>query len=243
MFVFCFILGNFCSSVHAFLNKMFACLQYSQSTHDPPVPWISTNHNPYQNPRDNLIPFNTCHHFQFFNQHLCFFRSAFYIHYWMLNITHLFKGLLNPCFLWMTCLSSNFPSLWFDPVMIWNVVGVCYSKETAVTVYSQLPFCFGIQLQFQLWFANLQKKHFCWISSNYQTKFGTEIQLCMSWCILYYLSKSQAWTDHSRMWWNFGTCLRKSRSALTEEGTPRSGQVRKWNCVTVRVSFVCRFFK
>lgn len=37
--------------------------------------------------------------------------------------------------------------------------------------------------------------------------------------------------------------LLKSRRALMELGTPRSGQVRKWNWVTVRVSPVCRFFR
>ena len=37
--------------------------------------------------------------------------------------------------------------------------------------------------------------------------------------------------------------LRKSSSAFMEGGTLRWGQVRKWNWVTVRVSFVCRFFR
>lgn len=37
--------------------------------------------------------------------------------------------------------------------------------------------------------------------------------------------------------------LLKSNRALIDLGTSRSGQVRKWNWVTVLVSLVCRFFR
>ena len=76
---FILFLGNVSLFTLYFFNKMFACLVYSQSTRDLPMLWISTNHNPYQDPPDNLILFNTCHYFQFFNQHLCFFRNASHV--------------------------------------------------------------------------------------------------------------------------------------------------------------------
>ena len=37
--------------------------------------------------------------------------------------------------------------------------------------------------------------------------------------------------------------LRKSRRGRVEAGVPSAGQLRKWNCVSVRVSWVCTFFR
>lgn len=39
------------------------------------------------------------------------------------------------------------------------------------------------------------------------------------------------------------THLRKSSSGRVEAGVPSAGQLRKWNCVSVRVSWVCTFFR
>lgn len=37
--------------------------------------------------------------------------------------------------------------------------------------------------------------------------------------------------------------LRKSSSGRVDAGVPSAGQLRKWNCVSVRVSCVCTFFR
>uniref|UniRef100_A0A182MRN5 Uncharacterized protein n=1 Tax=Anopheles culicifacies TaxID=139723 RepID=A0A182MRN5_9DIPT len=53
------------------------------------------------------------------------------------------------------------------------------------------------------------------------------------------------WTTigHERPRYDLFTLRLKSSSALADVGTPPCGQDRKWNCVTVRVSPVRRFFR